>query len=91
MWCILLVHWYDWYDWYQWNIIHSNGIPLVKCMSLRALRIFSWASGREVVHSTCPLVRLVRLVPMEYYSFGSHALATKNIQLYLACVWARKH
>ena len=24
----------------QWNIIHSNGIPLVKCMSLRGLRMF---------------------------------------------------
>ena len=80
--CILLVHWYDWY---QWNIIHSNGIPLVKCISLRGLRIFSSASGCEGVHSTCPLV------PMEYHSFGSHSLTTKNIQLNLACVWARTH
>ena len=87
--CILLVYWYNWYDWYQWNIIYSNGISLVKCMSLRGLRIFSSASGLEVVHSTCPLVRLVRLVPMEYHSFGSHTLATENIQLYFACVWVR--
>ena len=34
---ILLVHWYDWYNWYQWNIIHSNGIQLVKCISLLGL------------------------------------------------------
>ena len=67
--CILLVHWYDWYDWYQWNIIHSSGIPLVICISLQGLRIFSLALGCEGVHSTGPLVRLVRLVPMEYHSF----------------------
>ena len=48
--CIVLVHWYDWY---QWNIIHSNGIPLVKCISLLGLRIFSSALGCEGVHSTC--------------------------------------
>ena len=77
--CILLVHWYDWYDWYQWNIIHSNGIPLVKCISLRGLRIFPSASGCEGVHSTCPLVRLVRLVPMEYHSFQRYSIGDMHI------------
>ena len=74
--CILLVHWYDWYDWYQWNIILSNGIPLVKCISLRELRIFSTVSGCEGVHSTCPLVRLL---PMEYHSFQWYSIGEMHI------------
>ena len=74
--CILLVHWYDWY---QWNIILSNGIPLVKYISLRALRIFSSALGCDGVHSTCPLVRLVRLVPMEYHSFQWHSIGEMHV------------
>ena len=71
--CILLVHWYDWY---QWNIILSNGIPLVKCISLRALRIFSSALGCDGVHSTCPLVRLV---PMEYHSFQWYSIGEMHV------------
>ena len=74
--CILLVHWYDWY---QRNIIHSNGIPLVKCLSLWTLRIFSLASGCEGVHSTGLLVRLVRLVPMEYHSFQWYSIGEMHI------------
>ena len=74
--CILQVHWYDWYNWYQWNIIHSKGIPLVKCISLRALRIFSLALGCEGVHSTGPLVRLV---PMEYHSFQWYSIGEMHI------------
>ena len=40
--CILLVHWYDWY---QWNNTYSVGILLVKCISLRRLKIFPSATG----------------------------------------------
>ena len=74
--CILLVHWYDWY---QWNIINSKGIPFVICISLRGLKIFSTVSGCEGLHSTCPLVRLVRLVPMEYYSFQWYSIGDMHI------------
>ena len=69
--CILLVHCYDWYDWYQWNNTYSIGILLVKCISLRRLKIFPSATGWVGVHSTRPLVRLVRLVQWNNtYSVG---------------------
>ena len=48
--------------------ISTNGIPFipsVKCISLWRLRIFPLASGCVEVHSSCPLVRLVWLVPVE--------------------------
>ena len=77
--CILLVHWCDWYDWYQWNVIYSTGIPLVKCISLRRLRIFPLASGWEGVHSTRPLVRLVRLVPMEYHLLHWYSIGEMHL------------
>ena len=87
--CSLLVHWHDWN---HWNNRYSIGIPLVKCISLWGSRIFPLASGWVRVHSTCPLVRLVRervfwtrtLKERRIYivfsvCLGSHALRTKNI------------
>ena len=66
---------------FQWNSNQSTGIPLVKCTSLR--RLGFRLSG---VHSTCPLVRLVRLVPMEchifhWYSIGEMHLITETYNI----------
>ena len=47
------------------TLIYSISILLVKCISLRGLKIILLASGWVGVHSTRPLARLVRLVPME--------------------------
>ena len=49
----------------QWNSTQSIGFPLLKCISLWRLIIFPLASGWVGVHSTRPLVQLVRLVLME--------------------------
>ena len=67
----------------QWNIIHSNGIPLVKCISLQGLKIFYTASGCEgcillvhwydwyqwnIIHSNgIPLVKYISLRNLEYF------------------------
>ena len=84
---ILLVHWCNWYDGCQWNIIYSTGISLVKCISLCGLKIFLLALGWVGVRPTCPLVRLVRLIPMEkrlfhWYSIGEMHLTTADLEYF---------
>ena len=66
----------------QWNSTQSTCIPLVKCISLRGLRIFPSASGSVGVHSIRPLVRLVRLVrlvPMEYHLFHWYSIGEMHL------------
>ena len=94
--CILLVHCYDWYDWYQWNNTYSIGILLVKCISLRRLKIFPSATGWVGVHSTRPLVRLVRLVQWNNtYSVGIllvKCISLRRLKIFLlASGWVGVH
>ena len=46
---------------------------------IEGLRLFLLASGCVGVHSTHPLVRLVRLVPMEYHLFRWYSIGEMHL------------
>ena len=71
--CILFVHWYDWYE---WNIIHSIIILLVNAYHYRDLEYLCGCTGWKGVHSTRPLVRLVRI---EYHSLHCYSIGEMHI------------